>query len=220
MQKANLAIGARNRRSQSALAMALAIGARNRRSQSALAIGALVCLGCATQARADYVPTTVDWVHISSTAPAAVAANGSQSSHSGPIPIPTVKRTWNWQGGATPPPARLQLTFSYSFGELSVQGTSGGCSGEIFGGFTSAGAITPTTDDYNVDLVYSATAPNGYGNPVGGNTFAIKDYPGTRLISDTAYVGASTYAAIAIGGTATAGATTCTLSGFSLVPAA
>ena len=181
--------------------------------KSIIALAAFMGLGCTTQAHANYVPQSTAWNQISSTAPTSTS-NGATVTNSGPYPLPTVSRTWIWQGNGVPTTCGLQLDFNLSLGEVFIgyQHDGGVAVSDSFGGFDSS--FLEGNDAHNFEQSNGvATWPPGRSAKTLTVHLAESLSPG-QTVSDTAYVDSRTYVRAAVG--SYANSSTSQLTGFSL----
>ena len=202
------------------LAMQISIFA-NRRSQSALAIGALVCLGCVTQAHADYVPVTNNWIQVSSTAPASSASAGQYTKHDGNDGNSVIsERSWMWDNTQPFPAVTIQLDFKASLGAVNYPFDNhyAYAYSAASGGFTYYQGMGPTNDDYNFSAVNGIFAGTGSdGEPAKEELVSrFHNQPGAQTIIDRAYLDSYTlaFAEPYATNTAIAGSSTSTLKAF------
>jgi hypothetical protein len=182
----------------------------------------LLSLGIATQAKANYTPTNTTWTQITSTDPTATATNHGRDDSAQPSLTET--RAWGWTGTGQPQNKYTQLTFNTTMGAVSVTpyvDYADSAIARVHGGYNSQMYIG-ANDGFNFSLnqyvVYGL-----YEEGVDATSTQVilgRLLTGQQNIYDTAYVVAHNTAEVFQhpGGTATAGASTSKLIGFSLSP--
>lgn len=184
--------------------------------------GLTLLLGLTTQAHAGEYVLQGGWTLISATASTSTAtgAAGGGAPQSDSDTQETTLR-WHWVPAnpqdQQPTPVQIRLNFSATLGDCSTYGPEwlALASTDVYVGFANGGFSTPhfSNNHIHVGLERATQTKPGFT----ATASVTKPYNGAQIIFDTAKITASTSAfAAELGETATANATTGTLTSFSL----